>query len=138
MVLFLEQVRGDGFAGVVRRERDRPQRDLRFILLPSTGGLDESAVHRNPPQLLAQFGNAGPAEHDENCGTESSHVERSALRGDSFLARLSDEQFRAGVDALQAYADRIDAFAPVTEEIDWFVFLRCGSRDAVSETGNRP
>jgi SAM-dependent methyltransferase len=67
-----------------------------------------------------------------------SFVERSALRGDSFLARLSDEQFRAGVDALQAYADRIDAFAPVTEEIDWFVFLRCGSRDAVSETGNRP
>jgi ubiquinone/menaquinone biosynthesis C-methylase UbiE len=59
-----------------------------------------------------------------------SFVEKSALRGDSFLARLSDNEFRAGMDALRAYADRIDASAPVTEELDWFVFARYGSRDA--------
>jgi hypothetical protein len=29
VVRFLKQVRGDGFAGVVREERDRTQRDLR-------------------------------------------------------------------------------------------------------------
>ena len=28
-VRFLEQIRGGGFAGVVRGDRDRPQRDLR-------------------------------------------------------------------------------------------------------------
>ena len=67
----------------------------------------------------------------------ASFVEKSALRGDSFLARLSDKEFRAGMDALQAHGDSIDLSAPVTEEIDWFVFARCGSRDAVSKTGNR-
>jgi ubiquinone/menaquinone biosynthesis C-methylase UbiE len=65
-----------------------------------------------------------------------SFVEKSALRGDSFLARLSDKEFRAGMDALQAHGDSIDLSAPVTEEIDWFVFARVGSRD-VSKTGNR-
>ena len=64
-------------------------------------------------------------------------VEKSALRGDSFLARLADNEFRAGMDALQAHSDSIDVSAPVTEEIDWFVFARHGSRDAVSKTGNR-
>ena len=54
--------------------------------------------------------------------------EKSALRGDSFLARLSDNEFRAGMDALQARGDGIDVSAPVTEEIDWFVFARHGRR----------
>jgi hypothetical protein len=66
-----------------------------------------------------------------------SFVEKSALRGDSFLARLSDNEFRAGMDALQAHGDSIDVSAPVTEEVDWFVFARHGSRDAVSKSGNR-
>lgn len=51
-------------------------------------------------------------------------VEKSALRGDSFLARLSDDEFRAGMDALQAHGGSINVSAPVTEEIDWFVFAR--------------
>jgi hypothetical protein len=34
-----------------------------------------------------------------------SFVEKSALRGDSFLARLSDNEFHTGMDALQAHAD---------------------------------
>jgi hypothetical protein len=66
-----------------------------------------------------------------------SFVEKSALRGDSFLARLANNEFRAGMDALQAHGDSIDVSAPVTEEIDWFVFARHGSQDAVSKTGNR-
>ena len=47
VVRFFEQGRGSDFAGVVRAERDRTQRDLRFILLLSTDGFDESAVRRN-------------------------------------------------------------------------------------------
>jgi hypothetical protein len=62
-----------------------------------------------------------------------SFVEKSALRGDSFLARLANNEFRAGMDALQAHGDSIDVSAPVTEEIDWFVFARHGSQDAVSK-----
>jgi SAM-dependent methyltransferase len=55
-----------------------------------------------------------------------SFVAKSALRADSFLARLSDDEFRAGMDALQAHAGGIDTAAVVTEEIDWFVFARRG------------
>jgi len=57
-----------------------------------------------------------------------SFVEKLALRGDSLLARLCDEEFRAGMDALRAHADSIDTSAPVIEELDWFVFARHGSR----------
>jgi ubiquinone/menaquinone biosynthesis C-methylase UbiE len=56
-----------------------------------------------------------------------SFVEKSALRGDSFLARLSNGEFRVGMDALRAHEDSIDVSAPVTEAIDWFVFARYGS-----------
>jgi ubiquinone/menaquinone biosynthesis C-methylase UbiE len=51
-------------------------------------------------------------------------LEKSALRADSFLARLSDKDFHRGMVALRAHGDEIDTNAPVTEEIDWFVFLR--------------
>jgi len=61
-----------------------------------------------------------------------SFVEKSALRGDSFLARLSDDEFRAGMDALQTHGDSIDVSAPVTEEVDWFVFARHGPAPAGS------
>jgi ubiquinone/menaquinone biosynthesis C-methylase UbiE len=66
----------------------------------------------------------------------TSFIEKSALRGDSFLAQLSDNEFRAGMAALQVHGDRIDLSAPVTEEIDWFVFARHGSREAAGKTGN--
>jgi ubiquinone/menaquinone biosynthesis C-methylase UbiE len=53
-----------------------------------------------------------------------SFVEKSALRADSFLARLSDDDFHQGMALLRAHGDKIDTNAPVTEEIDWFVFAR--------------
>jgi ubiquinone/menaquinone biosynthesis C-methylase UbiE len=53
-----------------------------------------------------------------------SFVRASALRGDSFLARLPDEEFEAGMAALRAHADKIDRDPGVTEEIDWFVFTK--------------
>jgi ubiquinone/menaquinone biosynthesis C-methylase UbiE len=53
-----------------------------------------------------------------------SFVRATALRGDSFLARLADEEFEAGMVALRAHADKIDRDPGVTEEIDWFVFTK--------------
>jgi ubiquinone/menaquinone biosynthesis C-methylase UbiE len=51
-----------------------------------------------------------------------SFVEKSALRADSFLARLSNDEFEQGMAALRAHGEGIDQKAAVTEEIGWFVF----------------
>ncbi len=51
-------------------------------------------------------------------------VQKSALRADSFLARLPDEEFSRGMIELRAHVAEIDPGEPVTEEIDWFVFSR--------------
>jgi SAM-dependent methyltransferase len=53
-------------------------------------------------------------------------IEKSALRADSFLARLSDDDFRKGMAALRNPGDSIDQSVAVSEEIDWFVFRRQG------------
>jgi ubiquinone/menaquinone biosynthesis C-methylase UbiE len=53
-------------------------------------------------------------------------IEKSALRADSFLARLSDDDFRQGMAALRTHGDAINQNAAVTEEIHWFVFVRDG------------
>jgi ubiquinone/menaquinone biosynthesis C-methylase UbiE len=55
-----------------------------------------------------------------------SFVEKSALRADSFLARLSDEVFDQGMAALRTHGNAINQNDAVTEEIDWFVFARRG------------
>jgi SAM-dependent methyltransferase len=55
-----------------------------------------------------------------------SFLEKSALRSDSFLARLSDDDFRRGMAALRTHGDAIDQDDAVIEEIDWFVFTRHG------------
>jgi ubiquinone/menaquinone biosynthesis C-methylase UbiE len=53
-----------------------------------------------------------------------SFAESSALRGDSFLARLPDEDFNRGMAALRAHGDAVGGDSHVTEEIDWFVFTK--------------
>jgi len=53
-------------------------------------------------------------------------VEKSALRADSFLARLSDRDFEQGMAALRSPSAAINQNDPVTEEIGWFVFARNG------------
>jgi hypothetical protein len=52
----------------------------------------------------------------------SRFAEKSALRADSFLARLSDQDFEQGMEALRSPGDAINQDNAVTEEIDWFVF----------------
>lgn len=43
-----------------------------------------------------------------------------------YLARLSNEDFQRGIAALRTHGDAIDQNDAVTEEIDWFVFIRPG------------
>jgi ubiquinone/menaquinone biosynthesis C-methylase UbiE len=52
-----------------------------------------------------------------------SFVRKSALRADSFLARLSDTEFDQGMAALSGHL-AINPGEAVTEEIDWFVFTK--------------
>jgi len=51
-------------------------------------------------------------------------VRKSALRADSFLARLSDAEFNHGIAALRAHAAEMNPNDAVTEEIDWWVFTK--------------
>ena len=55
-----------------------------------------------------------------------SFIEKSALCADSYLARLSDDDFQQGMAALRSAGDAINQDDAVTEEIDWFVFTRHG------------
>jgi hypothetical protein len=54
----------------------------------------------------------------------ASFVRKSALRADSFLARLSDTEFDQGMATLRAHSANIDPNEAVTEEINWFVFTK--------------
>jgi ubiquinone/menaquinone biosynthesis C-methylase UbiE len=54
-------------------------------------------------------------------------ADKLALRADSFLARLPDHEFAAGLAALRAYASG-RAPEAITEQIDFFVFERGGGR----------
>lgn len=51
-------------------------------------------------------------------------VHKSSRRADSFLARLSDEDFSAGMARLHAHGHSANREDAVTEEIDWFVFTK--------------
>jgi hypothetical protein len=49
---------------------------------------------------------------------------KSSLRAYSLLARLSDEEYDAGMTELEAYAARAPMSEPVVEEINTFVFIK--------------
>ena len=51
-------------------------------------------------------------------------IRKSALRADSFLARLSDAEFDRGMAALRGHVAEIDRNDAVTEQIDWWVFTK--------------
>jgi len=51
-------------------------------------------------------------------------VEKSATRADSFLARIADEDFDDGMARLSDHGTQADADGPVTQEIDWFIFVK--------------
>ena len=58
-------------------------------------------------------------------------ADKCALRADSFLARLPDEEFAAGMARLRAHAAASRPGEAVSEELDWFVFTREASQSSV-------
>ena len=52
------------------------------------------------------------------------YADKIAMRADSFLAQLPDDEFHTGMTELRAYAEHADPREPVTEEVDFFVFQR--------------
>jgi ubiquinone/menaquinone biosynthesis C-methylase UbiE len=81
-------------------------------------------------EIRAHFAAAGFTPSHHEIVTEAvapnwpSFVRKSALRADSFLARLPDREFDQGMNALRAHRANIDPDEAVTEEIDWFVFAK--------------
>jgi ubiquinone/menaquinone biosynthesis C-methylase UbiE len=60
----------------------------------------------------------------QNSADWASFAEKLSLRADSFLARISDHEFDAGIAALRRFARSADSGRPVIEEVDFFVFRR--------------
>jgi ubiquinone/menaquinone biosynthesis C-methylase UbiE len=53
-----------------------------------------------------------------------SHAEKVALRADSFLSRLGDEEFARGLSRVREYARSAPRGTPVERPVDLFVFRR--------------
>jgi SAM-dependent methyltransferase len=81
-------------------------------------------------EIRSNFADAGFAPRHHEIVTEvvapdwPSFVRKSALRADSFLARLPDTEFEQGMAALHAHGAHINPAEVITEEIDWFVFTK--------------
>ncbi len=90
--------------------------------------IEEQLLSRN--QIESIFEDAGfdtVAQKAITCQISSnwrSFADKLAMRADSFLARLPDDDFHTGMTALRAYAEDADPGEPVTEEVDFFVFQR--------------
>jgi len=109
------------------RETDFPHRHF----FPALRGLiDSDLPSRRDIESVFETGGFTPVEHQvvtQVTATDwPSFIEKSALRADSFLARLSNEDFQQGMAALRNPGDAINENDAVTEEIDWFVFTRHG------------
>ena len=105
------------------RETDFPHRHF----FPAIRALIESEIPARR-DIESAFTTAGFISVVDQVVTQTiardwpSFVEKSALRADSFLARLSDDDFEQGMTALRRPGDATDQNAPVTEEIAWLVF----------------
>lgn len=67
---------------------------------------------------------ANRAVSHQNAADWSSYAEKLSLRSDSFLARLPDHEFDAGIAALRSFARDAGPAQPVIQDIDVFVFQR--------------
>lgn len=52
------------------------------------------------------------------------YAEKLSQRSDSFLVRISDAEFDAGIAALRCFAQSTDVVTPLVQDIDFFVFQR--------------
>ena len=120
-------LRQDGYVCVRdgTRESDFPHRHF-FPALRAL--IDSDLLSRRDIQSVFAVGGFTPIVHrvvtQVTAPDWPSFIEKSVLRADSFLARLSDDDFQQGMAALRTPGDVIDQNDAVTEEIDWFVFLR--------------
>ena len=107
------------------READFPARHF----FPTMQPLIESELPTRS-DLRSVFETAGlaTAAHEIVRQTVASNwrefVQKSSLRADSFLARLSDADYEAGMTELRAHSATVDMDEPVVEEIDLFVFTK--------------
>jgi hypothetical protein len=86
-----------------------------------------SAVRRNSPtRNSGARAREGIKTSAPSAADWPSFIEKSLLRADSFLARISDDDFQEGMAALRTPGDAINQNDAVTEEVDWFVFHRHG------------
>lgn len=60
----------------------------------------------------------------QNSADWVSFAEKLSLRSDSFLARIPDDEFDAGIAALRRFARNAKPGRPVIEDVDFFVFQR--------------
>jgi SAM-dependent methyltransferase len=109
------------------RESDFPHRHFFRALLPL---IESDLPSRQDIEAVFSAGGLTPVVHQVVTQIIAADwprfVEKSALRADSFLARLSDNDFHQGMNALRNPGDAIKQEDAVTEEIDWFVFTRRG------------
>jgi ubiquinone/menaquinone biosynthesis C-methylase UbiE len=107
------------------READFPHRHF----FPAMRSLIESELPaRNDIRCIFTTAGFTPVVHEivrqvvaPNWAT---FVHKSSLRADSFLARLSNEDFSAGMARLRAHGHGANQDDAVTEEIDWFLFTK--------------
>ena len=83
---------------------------------------------RNDVRSMFETAGFAPAAHEIVSQIIASSwplfVQKSSLRADSFLARLSDADYEAGMTDLRAHSARADAREPVLEDVDLFVFTK--------------
>ena len=60
----------------------------------------------------------------QNSADWAGFAEKISARADSFLARIPDDEFDAGIAALRDFARSADPGRPVVEDVDFFVFQR--------------
>ncbi len=60
----------------------------------------------------------------QNSADWVSFAEKLSLRSDSFLARIPDDEFDAGIAALRRFVRNAKPGRPVIEDVDFFVFQR--------------
>ena len=94
---------------------------IRFIIM-------EQSISRS--QIIGDFEDAGfrvvihKAVAHLLAPDWASYADKLAKRADSFLARLPDQDFRAGITALRAYTEHADPGDSLTMDVDFFVFQR--------------
>jgi ubiquinone/menaquinone biosynthesis C-methylase UbiE len=106
------------------READFPH----WHFFPAMRPLIESELPAQNDISCLTAGGFTPAAHEMvrlvAAPSWAAFVHKSSLCVDSFLARLSDEDFSAGMVGLHAHGHNANQDDAVTEEIDWFVFTK--------------